>query len=89
MAIRLPYDSRFGPNFPAAYFRVTAFQGDVRSIQYQVKIWANEAARTADKASMEERGFSLPYPQAGTGDILTNCYQHLKSLPQFSSGVDV
>jgi len=89
MAIRKSWLTAQGLTLPQAYLRVTFFSGNTKHIQYSVQIWNNAQARNEERAIFEEQNFSFEYPPGGTGDIVTRCYQHLKSLPEFSDGVDV
>jgi hypothetical protein len=87
MAIKIPWKAAQGTVLPDAYLRVMAFQGNTKYVSYSVQVWPNEQARQEERAMIEERNFRFPYPPGR--DIVAACYQHLKSLPDFSAGVDV
>lgn len=89
MAIRKVWLTAQGTTLPQAYLRVMFFSGNTKHVAYSVQVWNNKQARDEERAVFEERNFSFPYPPGGIGDIVTACYQHLKSLPEFSDGVDV
>ena len=89
MAIRISWPTAQGVTLPNAYLRVVFFSGNPRYVSYSVQVWNNAQARQEERAIFEERSFSFAYPPGGLGDIVTACYQHLKSIPDFSAGVDV
>jgi hypothetical protein len=91
MAIKLAWQTPQGVTLPNAYLRVMFFSGNKNYIQYSVHVSADEKARREERPVFEERNFSFEYPQGkdGTGDIIVACYEHLKSLPEFSKGLDV
>lgn len=90
MAIQIAWQTPQGISLPNAYLRVMHFQGTKSYVSYSVHVSVDAKAREDERPVMEERNFSFEYPKGkgGTSDIMTACYEHLKSLPEFSKGED-
>jgi hypothetical protein len=92
MALKKSFSSKFGTTHSNAYHRVDwlsvyAFQN--QSIEFRVGIYATEAAKNANSASLEEKQFTFPYTSSIDESFVSQSYEHLKSLDEYSGSADV
>lgn len=85
MALQINYDSQYGINLPTAYAKISTYRGDKTTLNFEVLIWADAAARDNGKQRMEQRLYSIPYTQ----QIIADLYTYLKTLPEYAGALDV
>lgn len=86
MALKISiYTSNVGVPFTEAYARITNIYGNKDSVQYQVSVTANAAARQANAQEVAQHAFYCPTP---TGNLMTSLYADLKNQVGFEAAVD-
>lgn len=92
MALQLPLaDSDVGAAFPAAYARIFFGRTFAEQVVITVYFYADEAARRADKAMVQQRDYTAPCSEL----VMEGNHPHvpfynwLKTLPEFAGAVDV
>jgi len=85
MALQIVYDTEYGINLLTAYAKVSTYRGDKATLNFEVLIWADLAARDGGKERMAQRMYSIPYNQ----QVIADLYIYLKTLPEFTGAVDV
>lgn len=93
MAIRKPITSQFdGGNLSDAHHRIVQLRWspDEDKITVFIKTWVSLAARNAGRPEILSRVFSGTMAQvfSGTGGVLARVQNWLKTLPEFSGGID-
>ena len=92
MALKKSLSSKFGTTHSNAYHRidwisVSTFPG--QNLTYRVNVYATEAAKNANSASLEERHYDFPYTGSIDESFVSQSYEHLKSLDEYSGSADV
>ena len=90
MALKKSYSSRFGTNHTQAYHKISAIEwyGGL-TINCRVGIYATEAARTAESQSIGEVQYSFLYTGSIDESFVSQSYEHLKTLDEYSGATDV
>ena len=89
MALKKSHNSRFGTNHTQAYHkidRVSMFGG---SLECSVGIYATEAAKTANSASIGNSTQTFPYTASIDESFVSQSYEYLKTLDEYSGATDV
>jgi hypothetical protein len=83
-------ETRFGVPAPEAYARVTNFHGTKDSIHVQVAVHYNEAAKQANKTTVQEHAHYISLQDlVGKGDLLPAIYSVLKTMAPYAGSIDV
>lgn len=93
MALQLAIaESNIGPGFPEAYVRISSGRSFKSEVSITVDYYANEAARLAEKATVQQVFYSADVSvldvQAGDHPHAPY-YRYLKALPEFAGAIDV
>lgn len=88
MARQISYETETGLVASSAYARVSRFNGDGKSLRFNVDIYANEPAYVAGKRPLDSQQFEFPMPQNAFNPV-NACYSFLKTQPTYANGTDV
>jgi hypothetical protein len=89
MALQLSLsDTSIGVAFPEAYAKIGDYFGNKNTIQYQVAVWANAAAREANCAPVRSDAYYVEVADL-TGDVMPALYADLKTHEPYTNGVDI
>ena len=86
LQINLP-TTQFGVPAPQAYARVTNFFGNKETIQVQVAVHFNQAARQANMATVLEHAHYIAVSDL-KGDLIPAIYGVLKTFSQYAGSTD-
>jgi hypothetical protein len=86
MALQFNYTSQYGTTHPTAYGVVQSFNGTISSISFNIAIYADEAALTANNKPLAVPRYSIPYTP---GADLSALYTYLLTLPEYAGAVTV
>ena len=92
MALRKSYSSRFGTNHTQAYHKVDWVScgcSEGGNMEIRVGVYATAAARTAGSASLEDVTYHAKYSSSVDESFVSQSYEHLKSLDEYSGSADV
>jgi len=87
MALKLSVQTQFGVEAPEAYARITNFFGTKDSIQVQVAIYYNQAARHDNMATVKENAHYIAIEDL-KGDLIPAIYAVLKTFSDYEGAVD-
>ena len=97
MALKQPYNDRFGNSYEEAYYKVATLQLFYRggSAKLIVAVYKDKDARDASKDPLEfkeysilKEAFATAYGNTSTADVRARTYTHLKTLPEFENAED-
>jgi hypothetical protein len=82
--------TNFGIDMPEAYHKITKVTGsNGGEIKFEVQVFFNSAARTSGAEPLLTRVYHIDGSIASELSILTELYQYLKSLDEYTSASDV
>lgn len=88
MALQMQHETQFGLTLENAYVRILSFRGDRENVMVCAGFYASKEARDLEKPAIETTEFSLSTPNA-EDNFFAAIYAHMKTLPQFTSAIDV
>jgi len=88
MAVQRAITTRHGISLPTAYVIISQIIVDARTVQYTIRTYANAAARTADRETLDEQSFSFPNA-ANLGNVMNACYANLQASPGYAGSFSV
>ena len=93
MALKKSYSSRYGTNHTQAYHKIDWVACNCNAshpqIEFRVGIYATAGAKTAGSASLQENMHTFPYSGSVDENFVSQSYEHLKSLDEYSGSADV
>ena len=89
MALKKSYSSRFGTNHPQAYHKISRLWFNHNRIDYNVAIYATEAAKTANSQSIADVLYDMSYSGSVDESFVSQSYEHLKTLDDYAGATDV
>lgn len=81
-------DTSIGVGFPNAYAKIGDYFGNKNTIQYQVAVWADAAAREANCAPVRSDAYYVEIADL-SGDIMPALYADLKTHEPYANGVNI
>lgn len=91
MALKLARTTASGILMENAYHRIIAFVGGAShdDMTVNVAVYLDQAAREAGKSWVEMDVRILVMDEAAEGNVFTDLYSKLKTLPEYAGAVDV
>ena len=92
MALKKSYSSKFGTSHTQAYHKinyVACSPVENGNIEFRVGVYATAAARNANSESIQDNYFVFPYTGSVDESFVSQSYEHLKSLDEYSGSTDV
>ena len=92
MALKKSYSSKFGTSHTQAYHKidwVSCSTVSIGNMEIRVGIYATAAAKAAGSASLADIHYNLPYTSSVDESFVSQSYEHLKSLDEYSGSADV
>jgi len=86
MALQLTYNSAFGITFSTAYAKILNFSGDSTNITFNIAVWHDKESYDAGNTYLDIFTYTVPHDNSVA---LSNMYDYLKTLPLFSTAIDV
>lgn len=80
-------DTSIGVAFPEAYAKIGDYFGNKNTIQYQVAVWADAAAREAGRSPVRSDAYYVEIADL-SGDIMPALYEDLKTHAPYDGGSD-
>ena len=92
MALKQSYSSRFGTTHTQAYHKITNVvcnTGSTGTLDCIVGVYATETAKTKNSASLGEQNYTFPYSASINESFISQSYEYLKGLDEYSGSTDV
>ena len=94
MALKQSYSSRFGTTHANAYYKITGVScinqdSDRAVLECRLSVYATETAKTKNSASLGEQMYTFPYTGSIDESFVSQSYEYLKGLDEYSGSTDV
>ena len=92
MALKKSYHSTYGTNHPQAYHKIIFCNINIagtETVECKVGIYATEAAKNANSGSIGESFHLFAYSSSIDESQVSQSYEHLKTLDEYSGATDV
>ena len=85
MALQINFNTQYGVTAPEAYARIERFRGDKNQISVEIQVFFDAAARE----TAQPIGGIYTELDLENGATMTEMYDALKLLPEFTNSIDV